>query len=121
MGKKRSKLAFRYRPVAQSELCRDIVEPARCKAAIEMTQSGNDHPGHRHLDVGSRLVEHQKIEAGAARDIHAGKHLVARGIERTELRAGAGLRRRLTAWRQERVIRKTQRGDAIEARFLARA
>src|ERR1700731_1418158 len=54
---KRIELAFRQRPVSQSELYRDIVEPARGQAAIEMPQSRDDHSDDRDLDVGARLIE----------------------------------------------------------------
>ena len=54
---KRIELAFRQRPVQPSELDRDIVEPPRCEATIEMPHPWNDHPGDRNVDVGARLIE----------------------------------------------------------------
>ena len=69
MGVKRIELAFRERPVAQSELDRNIVKPARREAAIEMPQSRNDHPDDRDLDVGTRLIEDEEIEARSLGEI----------------------------------------------------
>ena len=66
MGMKRVELAFRQRPVAQSELYRNIVKPARREAAIEMPQPRNDHSDDRDFDVGPRLIEDEEIEAGCA-------------------------------------------------------
>src|SRR5271170_5232771 len=86
-----------------------------------MPQSRNDHPDHRHLDIRPRLIEHEKIETGAPGDIDAGKYLLAGIVETAELQAGARLARRLAAWRQKRMVRKMQRRDAVEARFLAGA
>ena len=60
---KRIELVFRQRPVSQSELYRNIVKPARREAAIEMPQSRNDHPDDRDLDVGTRLIEDEEVEA----------------------------------------------------------
>jgi hypothetical protein len=56
MGVRRIELVLRQRPVAQSELHRDIVKPTRGEAAIEMPQSRYDHPNHRDIDVGARLI-----------------------------------------------------------------
>ena len=69
MGVNRIELVFRQRPVAQSELYRNIVKPARREAAIEMPQSRNDHPDDRDLDVGTRLIEDEEIEALSLGDI----------------------------------------------------
>src|ERR1700690_3718914 len=72
MGKERSKFAFRHRLVSQPELDRDIVKPARREAAIEVSQSRNDHPDDGDLDVGPGLIEDEEIEAGTLCDIDAG-------------------------------------------------
>ena len=68
----RIELVFQHRPVAQSELYRNIVKPARCEAAIEMPQSRNDHSDDRDLDVGTRLIEDEEIEAARLASSHAG-------------------------------------------------
>ena len=86
---KRIELAFRQRPVAKSELDRNIVKPAGREAAIEMPHPGNDHPDHRDLDVGARLIEHQEVEALSLGDAHAGGHLLAR-VETAEFEPDAG-------------------------------
>ena len=65
LGVKRIKITFGHRPFAPSEFYRDIVEPARRKAAIEMAHPRNDHARDRNADVGPRLVEHEEIETGA--------------------------------------------------------
>src|SRR5271168_3011067 len=64
MGVNRIELVFLQRPVTQSELYWHVVEPAGREAAIEMPQSRNDHPDDRSLDVGTRLIEDEEIEAG---------------------------------------------------------
>src|SRR5258705_12836746 len=78
MGVDRIELTFRQRPVAQSELDRDVVKPAWRETAIEMPQPRNDHADDRHLDVGARLVEDEEIEPRALGETHAGGHLLAR-------------------------------------------
>ncbi len=88
MGVSRIELVFRKRPVSPAELDRNIVKPARRETAIEMPQSRNDHPDDRDLDVGTRLIEHQEIEAGSLGKRYAGGHLPA-GVELVELQAGA--------------------------------
>ena len=91
MGVNRIELVFLERPVAQSELYRNIVKPARREAAIEMPQSRNDHSDDRDLDVGTRLIEDEEIEARLLGEAHAGRHLLAR-VEMAELRAEVRLR-----------------------------
>ncbi len=59
----RIELVFRQRPVPQSELDRNVVKPAGREAAIEMPQSRNDHAYDRDLDIGTRLIEDEEIEA----------------------------------------------------------
>src|SRR5262245_62689721 len=49
MGVNRIDLVFQHRPVSPPELDRHVVEPAGCKAAIEMPQSRNDDSGDRDL------------------------------------------------------------------------
>src|SRR3954465_4499929 len=85
----RIEFAFRRWPVAPSELHRNIVEPARREAAIEMTHPRNDHARDRNADVGSRLVEHEEVEAGTSDCLDAGHYLLAR-IEAAEGRGGRG-------------------------------
>src|ERR1700722_11084110 len=82
----RIELVFWQRPVAQSELYRDIVKPAGGEAAIEMPQSRNDHPDDRDLDVRARLIEDEEIEARALDEAHASHHLLAL-VETTEFLA----------------------------------
>ena len=88
MGVNWIELVFRQRPVPQSELDRNIVKPARREAAIEMPQSRNDHSDDRDVDVGTRLIEDEEVEARSLGEMHAGGHLLAR-IETAELRAEA--------------------------------
>src|ERR1700692_5073865 len=94
MRMQRIELVFRDRRIAQSELDRHVVKPARCEAAIEMPQARNDHADHRRLDVGPRLVEHEEIETGALDDVDASKRLLAR-VETAELRVEARPDRRV--------------------------
>ena len=89
MGMKRIELAFRQRPVPQSELDRNIVKPAGREAAIEMPQARNDHPDDRNLDVGPRLIEHEEIEARALGEIDAGAS-PARACRDGRIRAESG-------------------------------
>ena len=86
MGEERSKFALRHRLVSQPEFYRDIVQPARPEAAIEMTQSGNDHSDDGDLNVGPRLIEDEKIEACALRDLDTGLHLLKGVFKRAEFR-----------------------------------
>src|ERR1700726_4955651 len=72
VGQERREFAFQPRPVEHSEFYRDIVKPARSKGAIEMPQSGNDHPDDGNLDVGPRLIEDEEVEPGASNDIDTG-------------------------------------------------
>src|SRR5271170_5341012 len=99
MGVNRVEFVFRQRLVAQSELYRNIVKPARRETAVEMPQSRNDHPDDRDVDVGTRLIEDEEIETCLLGKAHAGGHLFAR-IEMVELRAQARLDLRIAAWRQ---------------------
>src|ERR1700722_11837322 len=78
MRMKRIELAFRDRLVAQAELDRHVVKPARPETAIEMAQARNDDADHRRLDIGPGLIEHQEIEAGALGDVHASQSLLTR-------------------------------------------
>src|ERR1700733_15446273 len=87
VGVNRIELVFLEGTVTQSELYRHIVKPAAREAPIEMTQSRNDHPDDRRLDVGTRLIEDEEIEARLLREGDAGDHLFARG-EMAKLRAG---------------------------------
>src|SRR5258708_10114250 len=119
MGEKRSELVFQQRPISPSEFDRNIVKSARCEAAIEMPQSRNDHSDDRNLDVGPRLIEDEEVEARALGDVDTGDHLLARVVERAELRAGARLDRRIATWNQKGMVLQAQWRGAIEARFLA--
>src|SRR5215216_4282165 len=118
MGVNRIELVFQQRPVLQPELDRNLVKPARCKAAIEMPHSWNDHPDDRNADVGARLIEDEEIETLALGKTHAGAHLLAR-VETSELRGQDRLDRRTVAWHQEGVIPQAQRSDAVKARFVS--
>src|SRR5450755_241813 len=118
MGKKWRQFAFRQRPIAQAEPDWNIVKPARAKTPVEMPQPRNDHSDHRDLDVGSCLIKDDEIEAGAAGEIDAGEHLIARVVESADLRVGAWQDDRMAAWRQKRILLKTQRRDAVETRLL---
>ena len=89
MGVNRIELVFLQRPVTPSELYRHIVKPAGREAAIEMPQPRNDHSDDRRLDVGTRLIEDKKIEAGSLGKGDAGRHLLAR-VEMAKLRADSG-------------------------------
>src|ERR1700761_811600 len=65
----RREFGFRNRLIAQAELHRHIIEPARSEAAIEMPQPWYDHAHHGDLEVGPSLVEHQEVEACAPGDL----------------------------------------------------
>jgi len=119
MGVNRIKLVFLQRPVTPSELYRHIVKPAGREAAIEMPQPRNDHPDDRRLDVGTRLIEDKKIEAGSLGKGNAGRHLLAR-VEMAKLRVGLRLDHRISARRQIQMVLQAQRSGAVEARFLPR-
>ena len=85
----RIELAFRRRPVAPSELDRNIIKPARREAAIEMPHPRNDHARDRDADVGARLIENEEVEACSPDSLHAGRHLLAR-VETAERRSVPG-------------------------------
>src|SRR5262245_38759045 len=118
MGMKWIELAFQQPSVAQSELYRNIVKPARCEAAIEMPHSRNDHPHDRNINVGARLIEDEKVEALLLGQTHAGGDLLAR-VEAADLRAKARLDRWFVAWRQKGMVPQAQRSGPIKARFLS--
>src|SRR6185437_6148990 len=119
MGEERREFALRYRAIAQSQLYRNIIEPTRPEAAIEVPQARHDDADDGDLDVGPGLVEHQEIHPRAQRDLDAGVDLRARGIERPEIQS------RRQQWifdrRQERIVLDEQRRFAVEARLLAGA
>src|ERR1700686_2624996 len=112
MRQKRRQFVFRARPIQQSELDRNVVKPARPEAAIEMPQSGNDHPDDGDADVGPRLIEDEEIEARARGDIDAGVDLPASIVEKARRPTGAWLHR--AVWRQEGIVLQAQRRDAVE-------
>src|SRR3954466_3443174 len=82
-------LALPSRPVAPSKLHRNIVEPARREATIEVAHPRNDHARNRNANVGARLVEHEEVKASALDGLDAGHYLLAR-IEAAEGRGGRG-------------------------------
>ena len=82
MGEKRSEFVFRQWLIQVSEFYRNVIKPARREAAVEMPQARHDHPDDRRFDIRPRLIENEEIQAGAPGDIDAGKHLVARVVER---------------------------------------
>src|SRR5436305_13669828 len=82
-------LALRRRPGAPSKLHRNIVEPARREATIEVAHPRNDHARDRNANVGARLIEHEEVEANPPDDLDTGDHLLAR-IETVEGRGGRG-------------------------------
>ena len=110
---------FRQRPVAQSELDRDIVKPAGPELAIEMPQPRNDHAHDRRLDVGTRLIEDEEIEARALGETHAGLHLLAR-VELAEIRVGIGPDDRSAGRRQIGMVAQPEYRTAVMARLLTR-
>src|SRR3974390_1249243 len=118
MGMKRIYFVFRQRSVAQSELNRNIIEPARREAAIEMPHSRNDYPHNWNVDVGARLIEDKEVEALPLGQTHAGNHLLAR-VETADLRAKARLDRWIVAWRQKGMVLYAQRRGPIKTRFLS--
>ena len=69
--------AFLQRLIAQSKPHRNIVKPTKPEAAIEMPQSRNNHSHDRRLDVGTRLIEDEEIEARLLCEGDAGRHLFA--------------------------------------------
>src|SRR5258708_39863569 len=108
MGEKRSELVFQQRPISPSEFDRNIVKSARYEAAIEMPQSRNDHSDDRNLDVGPRLIEDEEVEARARGDVDAGVDMLARVVERAELRAGVRLDLRMVTRRQKGIVLQPQ-------------
>ena len=76
VGMDRIKLVFFEWPIDQSELHRNVVEAAGREAAIEMSQSRNDDPDDRSLNVRPRLIENEEIEAVALDEANAGGHLL---------------------------------------------
>src|SRR5260370_42586611 len=80
----RIEFLFGQRTIAPRELDRDIVKPARREAAVKMPQAWNDNPDHRHLDIGTRLIEDQKIQPRAPGNMNTRAHLLAR-LEPAEL------------------------------------
>ena len=86
LGMKRVELALRHAAGQATQLDRNIVEPAGREAAIEVPQSRNDDAHDRNLDVGTGLVEDEKVEAFTLGEVHAGHHLLAL-VESAELRA----------------------------------
>src|ERR1700727_3844889 len=115
VGVNRIEFVSRQRPVSQSELDGNIVKPARREAAIEMPQSRNDHSDNRYLDVGTRLIEHKKIETLALGEVHAGHHLLA-FIETTKRRAKVRPDRRLAVWHQIGMVLQAKRNGTFVAR-----
>ena len=116
---KRIELVFRQRPIAQSELDRDIVKPAGPKTAIEMPQPRNDHAHDRRLDVGTCLIEDEEIEARALGETHTGLHLLA-GVELTEIGVETGPHNRSAARRQIGMVAQSEYRAAVMARLLTR-
>src|SRR5262249_13680725 len=108
VGVHRIELVFRQWPVSQSQLDRNIVKPAWREAAIEMPQSGNDHPDDGDPDVGARLVEHEKIEALARGKSHASHHLLA-FIEAAEFGAEIQSSRRIAVRYQIGMVAQMKR------------
>src|SRR4051794_9610277 len=96
-------LVLGQRLLAPPELDRDVVQPARREAAIEMPQSRNDHAHDRHFYVGSRLVEHEKIVARAGDDVYARARLLAR-VEGGKLRLEIRVQHGFSARRQIGVV-----------------
>jgi hypothetical protein len=48
-------------PVQQSELDRNVIKPAACETAVEVSQSWNDHSSNGYSDVGARVIENEEI------------------------------------------------------------
>src|SRR5215510_6999834 len=111
-------LFFQQRSVPQSKLYRNVVKAARCKAAIKMPHPRNYHPDDRYIDVGTCLVENEKVEPLLLGQTDAGSHLLARA-KGADLRAKVRLDRRFVAWRQKGMVAQTQRGRPIKARFFS--
>src|SRR3954470_5595427 len=82
-------LALWRRSVAPSKLHRNIVEPARREATIEVAHPRNDHARDRNANVEARLVEHEEVEASPPDGLDTSHHLLAR-IETVERRGRRG-------------------------------
>src|SRR5271169_486902 len=108
----RIEVGFRNRPLQQSELDRDVVEPAWREAAIEMPHPRNDHADDGHFDVETRLIEDEEIETGALGNVDAGHHLLA-GIETAELRGEVQRSRGRTIRQQVGMIPQTKRAGLV--------
>ena len=70
-------LGFCRRPLSQSELDGDVVEPAWREAAILVAQPGHDNPDHGNANIRPRLIKDEKIECMALGERYAGMHLLA--------------------------------------------
>src|ERR1700746_2375010 len=103
MGMKWIELVFRQRSISQSELYRDIVEPAGREAAIEMPQPRNDHSDDWDVDIGPRLIEDEEVKALSFGKTHASSRLFA-CVETAERRTEGWLDRWLVAWGQEGMV-----------------
>src|SRR5262249_34020373 len=73
----RRQFVFPERLVEQAHPHRDIVQPARREALVEMPQSRREHAHHGDADVGPRLVEHEEIVPGPRGHLDAGLDLLA--------------------------------------------
>src|SRR5215467_3430986 len=118
MGMKWIEFSFQQRPVPQPKLHRNVVKAARCESTIKMPHSRNDHSDDRYINVGTGLIENEKVEPLLLGKTDAGSHLLARA-KAADLRVKIRLDRSFVAWRQKRMIAQTQRGGPIKARFFS--
>src|ERR1700761_7574973 len=119
MRQERREFVLLNRLVAETELHRHVVKPARSEATIEMPQARDDHAHHGDLEVRTGLIQHQEVEPRAFGDLHAGHDLIAGVVELAEIEARR--QRRISDRTEERVAFQLQRRDAIQARLLAGA
>ena len=84
MGVDRIEISLGPGLVQQSELDRNVIKPAGCETAVEMSQPWNNHSSNRYSDVGARMIENEEIVARSFGKQQAGLHLLT-SVEVAEL------------------------------------
>ena len=84
MGVDRIEIGLGPGLVQQSELDRNVIKPAGCETAVEMSQPWNNHSSNRYSDVGARVIENEEIVACSVGNRHAGIYLLT-SVEMAEL------------------------------------
>ena len=102
-------LFFGERAVAPARFDRHVVQASRREAFPEMAQTRHDDPHHRHADVRSGLVEHQKLHAAGLDQRAAPVDLVAHVRRIGNRIVGPAARRRPVRRRQIGMVRQLGR------------